>query len=555
MANSEVVPGTPDGSVNSSSPHKEGPVLCLLNKRIRALRKKYNKILQIEENKSQGKVINKEQEEVLCCKTGIAVLIDELEKLKQPLSNALKEEVAEREREFMDTVLKRPDEDGGSANEKEYSSANDKEHSSANDEGLDNENSDGKGIMVNGCFEETRKECGESSAMDKEAPDLIAVADILKILYFAKLFNVYSLNRLASIMWTKTHERISCLSYDYVTEDATDHLREEDLDALSMIGSFMTSRSPNATISHKDALQMCVHHARQWLCNSDQPIHPNSTLSYSNLRERLSRILSSEYFITTPELKTISHETAAAAATAAGQYVPEVFMHHSSAEDELLQLEHVPNYIQQQDQMDIHQHFYQVEECSNPVETDELSNSVVDGNSFPEGNTPSENVQTETKPIPPILDDELEQNESQHQQLPSISKSTQEMLQHDQHQPQNMQLSWQQKHDQQHPQHMQLSWQQQQYARNGGMLRSSQTQRGGRSMGYGGGGRGRSHMNGRGSRGGRGGSYSDGHEQFHDQGGPSPRNYYSRRGKAGRGAGIVYNNNAAGPIQATADPE
>lgn len=533
MANSEVVPGTPEGSVNSSSLHRESSVVCLLNKRIRALRKKYNRILQIEENKSHGKVINKEQEEVLCSKNGVAVLIDELEKLKQPLSNALREELAEREREFVDSVLKRPDEDGGSTNDKEHSSVTDKEHSFADDGGLNNEDSDGKGIMANGCSEESRKDHEESSAMDKEAPDIIAVADLLKVLYFAKLFNVCSLNRLASIMWTKTHERISCLSYDYVTEDATDHLREEDLDALSMIGSYMTSRPPNATISHKDALQICVHHARQWLCDSDQPIHPNSTLSYKNLRERLNRILSSEYFITTPELKTISHETAATAATAAGQYVPEVFMHHLSAEDELLHLEHVSKYTQQQDQTDTQQHFNQDEECSTPVDTDELSNSVVDGNCFPESNTPSENVQTETKPIPPSINDETERNESKDQQLPSISKSTEEMQQ---------------------SQHIQLSWQQQQFVRNGGMLRSSQNQRGGRSMGYGGGGRGRSYFNGRGSRRGRGGSYSDGHGQFHDQGGLSPRNNYSRRGKVGRGVGIVYNNNAAGPIQPTANP-
>lgn len=536
MANSEVVPGTPDGSVNSSSLHKESHVLCLLNKRIRALRKKYNRILQIEENKAHGKVINKEQEEVLCSKNGVAVLIDELEKLKQPLSNALREELAEREREFMDSVLKRSVEDGGSTNVKEHSSVTDKEHSFADDGGLNNEDSDGKGIMANGCSEESGKDYEDSFAMDKEAPDLIAVADLLKVLYFAKLFNVCSLNRLASIMWTKTHERISCLSYDYVTEDAADPLREEDLDALSMIGSFMTSRPPNATVSHKDALQICVHHARQWLRNSDQPIHPNSTLSYKNLRERLNRILSIEYFIATPELKTISHETAATTATAAGQYVPEVFMHHFSAEDELLRLEHVSNYIQQQDQTDTQQHFNQEEECFTPVDTDELSNSVVDGNCFPESNTPSENVQTETKPILPSINDEVEQKESQHQQLPPISKSTEEM----------------QEHDMQQSQHLQLSWQQQQYVRNGGMLRSSQSQRGGWS--YGGGGRGRSYFNGRGSRRGRGGSYSDGHKQFHDQGGLSPRNYHSRRGKVGRGVGTVYNNNATGPIQPTANP-
>jgi len=76
--------------------------------------------------------------------------MDEFENLKQPLNNALKEELAEREREFVDSVLKRSDEDDGSTNDKEYCSSNDKEHNFA-----------GKGIIENECFEETRKECKE----------------------------------------------------------------------------------------------------------------------------------------------------------------------------------------------------------------------------------------------------------------------------------------------------------------------------------------------------------------------------------------------------------
>lgn len=100
MASLEAVPGTPDGSVNSSTFRKEGPVLCFINKRLRSLKKKHNRILQIEENKSKGKTINKEQEDVLRSKVGVLTLIDELEKLKQPLSIAVKEEIAEREREL-----------------------------------------------------------------------------------------------------------------------------------------------------------------------------------------------------------------------------------------------------------------------------------------------------------------------------------------------------------------------------------------------------------------------------------------------------------------------
>jgi hypothetical protein len=51
-----------------------------------------------------------------------------------------------------------------------------------------------------------------------------------------------------------------------------------------------------------------------------------------------------------------------------------------------------------QDQTDTQQHFYQEEECSNPVETDELSNSVLDRNCFPESNTSSEHVQVNLTP-------------------------------------------------------------------------------------------------------------------------------------------------------------
>ncbi|MCL7040458.1 hypothetical protein MKW94_023707 [Papaver nudicaule] len=71
----------------------DGPVLNLMNKRLRALRKKYNRIIQMEEALSQGKTLNKEQEEVLRSKPGVVILIDEYEKLRQPLSVAVQEEI------------------------------------------------------------------------------------------------------------------------------------------------------------------------------------------------------------------------------------------------------------------------------------------------------------------------------------------------------------------------------------------------------------------------------------------------------------------------------
>ncbi|KAH9300883.1 hypothetical protein KI387_012466, partial [Taxus chinensis] len=84
-------------------PDKEyhGPVLSMPNKRLRFVQKKFNRILQIEERRSQGKAINKEKEDVLMSKLTISILIDDHEKLKKCLSMAIKEELISREKEML----------------------------------------------------------------------------------------------------------------------------------------------------------------------------------------------------------------------------------------------------------------------------------------------------------------------------------------------------------------------------------------------------------------------------------------------------------------------
>jgi len=69
-----------------------------MSKRLRSLRKKLNRIGQIEERKAAGQAINKEQGDVLKSKGTVVLLIEEYEKLKQPLLTAVKEEVAECEK-------------------------------------------------------------------------------------------------------------------------------------------------------------------------------------------------------------------------------------------------------------------------------------------------------------------------------------------------------------------------------------------------------------------------------------------------------------------------
>ncbi|KAF5443250.1 hypothetical protein F2P56_035822 [Juglans regia] len=249
---------------SESSDALDGPVLSLLNKRLRALRKKLNRIHQMEDTIAQGKPINKEQEEVLRSKPAVSALIDELEKLRQPLSQALSEELSIAAQRQQLSSHSAP----ASSVDRENSADEDDDHGSKNSE-----------------------------------PDLGVVEDLLKLLYFGSLFDVKSQSDFTATILTRTHERGCCLTYDYVTDDATDLLGEKDLDSLSSLGGFLISRPVDSGLSHKNALQRCIEHAKLWLANSDQPIESNANITYAGLRERLNKIMASDYFTTTPEMK------------------------------------------------------------------------------------------------------------------------------------------------------------------------------------------------------------------------------------------------------------
>ncbi|MCO5614206.1 hypothetical protein L7F22_068486 [Adiantum nelumboides] len=323
---------------------KEGPVLTMINKRLRALRKKYNKILQIEESKAQGKQINKEQEDVLKGKVAVCVLIEEYEKLRP----ALKEEL---EKEIMEIRLR--DEEESSGDEKHLSSVPSEEKENI-DIRVEERESKAEGDEENAgidrvsesdaaCDEGLRAEKFSSLSEDDGSqrreplesgmlPFEREVNDLLHLLYFAQLFDVPPPDASPSLVWTKVHERSSCVSYDRVTEeDASSPLEESDLNDLSLLGSLVMSRPSNATLSHRDALQQCTRHALLWLGNSDAPIKEGFRVTYSHLRERLSRILSSEYYTMIPELQTIGQQTVAGGASGSGQYPPQLLIHAALA--------------------------------------------------------------------------------------------------------------------------------------------------------------------------------------------------------------------------------
>ncbi|KAA8529477.1 hypothetical protein F0562_033724 [Nyssa sinensis] len=137
------------------------------------------------------------------------------------------------------------------------------------------------------------------------------------------MFDVKTQSDFTSTMLTRTHERGCCLTYDYVTDDdATDLLGERDLDLISVLGGLLISRPVDSSLSHKNALQRCIEHAKLWLANSNQPIDSDSNITYAGLRARLSKIMASDYFTTTPEMKAPVEVAAAAAGNYASFQVP-----------------------------------------------------------------------------------------------------------------------------------------------------------------------------------------------------------------------------------------
>lgn len=237
----------------TSSEVSEGPVLNFINKRLRSLRKKLNRISQMEQSISQGKTLNKEQEEVFKSKLSVISSIEELEKLRQPLTTLVAEEID------LAIQCKKPESN---------------ETKSTNDQ--------------------------ESNKGDQD----FVIEDVLKLIYFAGIFDVKSKSDFESVLLTRSHERGCCLSYDHVDDDDVGELLgENDLDLISKVGSLLVSRPVDTGLSHKDALEKCVEHAKLWLSSSPQPIEKDSNVTYALLKEKLAKIMASPYVTTMPEMK------------------------------------------------------------------------------------------------------------------------------------------------------------------------------------------------------------------------------------------------------------
>ncbi|KAJ6323759.1 hypothetical protein OIU76_011114 [Salix suchowensis] len=444
----------------------DGPVLSLITKRLRALKKKQNRILQMEESIAQGKPINKEQEDVLRSKPFVSAAIDELEKLRQPLSVAVSEEI-----------------------ELAAHRLNPK---------------------------------SESSVVPEASNEMLE--DLLHLLYFGSLFDVKPQNDFTATMLTRTHERGCCLTYDYVTDDATDLLGERDLDMISMLGGLLISRPGNTSLSHKNALQRCMEHAKLWLANSDQPIDSTTNVSYAELRERLNKIMASDYFTTTPEMKAPVE-----VAAAAGNYVPfqVPFSVPVQVDDSVAQYQ--PKFL-----FSIIRHMLLREVITTKLPVMWAIINILF--SF-FGEQETESFQQETG------DEQSSSTEEPHKDEQETVNLAEVVLDQEEQDKPSTEVEVDHNQRELEPEKQNVN------------RRFYQNPRGGRGGGNGGR---RGYSNGRGGRsGGRGvGGYQNGRNQYYDQPGNfHQRNYYNNRGRGGRGGGHTYNTGQSGHAPADAGVE
>jgi hypothetical protein len=193
----------------------DGPVLSVVSKRLRALRKKHNRILQMEESLAAGKTLNREQEEVLRSKPVVVALIDELERLRTPLASAVAEELASRP-----------------------------------------------------------APAPAAADSDSSIQDLLALIyfgslfDVKQNSEFVATMVARTHERSCCI----TYDYVTDDAADLLVE--TDLDKVSTLAALAA-----SRPAAAAGVSHRDALQACAHHAQLWLRRAEEPIYPGSDIT------------------------------------------------------------------------------------------------------------------------------------------------------------------------------------------------------------------------------------------------------------------------------------
>lgn len=264
------------GSERKPEGKPDGPVLTALAKRVRAVKKKLNRITETEAAVSAGKEINADQQELLKAKPGLVAVIEELDKLHEIFKEAVKEELDLAAEEYQQIVAQAQVVEPPAPVEPVL-----------------------EPVITPPPVEEAQVE----PAVDTAAIVRSTKEKILELLYFSQLFEEHG-------HWSTLRERQACLTYE-LPEGR--RLTDQDLIRLAHLGKSLITRVPDQLVSHKDALQQCNELADKWLTD---PSHFVDFLGVpvSDLQEVLLSITSSNYYTATPiKASEVPHEPPPAA--------------------------------------------------------------------------------------------------------------------------------------------------------------------------------------------------------------------------------------------------
>lgn len=231
-------------------------MLDAISKRLRAARKRLGKIKSIEDIKD--KELNADQLDTVKSKAGVLAIIDELEKITPLLEKAASEEV------------------------KAAFDAKDAKDAATASKRAEKERLRAEAAAAEQDTEAPKEE--EAAAAAPADDESSSVDRVLEMVYFSQLFGN---GDGAPSSWAQDAERSSCLTHDQHNEG--DLLTEADLSEIANFGHSLIRRAPGRTISHSEALTECKEVALTFLSDGNR------------LGDRLQRILSTGYFVTTPQ--------------------------------------------------------------------------------------------------------------------------------------------------------------------------------------------------------------------------------------------------------------
>ncbi|KAK9821294.1 hypothetical protein WJX81_002004 [Elliptochloris bilobata] len=275
---------------------KEGSVLTVIQRRLRAVNKKIKKCEEIEQARAAGKEINDQQEEVLSGKAKALANVEELERLVPLLREALEEDqkaAAERAAGAAATSARKEVEAALAAQETELSELRKAKEAAAKEAAEAAAKAQADAADAAAALAAAREATAAAEAAPpKEEAVAPLLARLVQLVYFGQMF-MENGTEIPSL------ERLACVTYDEQRARESDmqgaDLKVEDLLDISEFCKLVTQRPDGEAIAHKNALARCEELALKFVFAKDETVPPLSVTA-AHLLERMGRVLALEEY-------------------------------------------------------------------------------------------------------------------------------------------------------------------------------------------------------------------------------------------------------------------